>query len=222
MLHLLAAIAISPIANPQSTIDLIPSDDVWVYPFATSPLKDPYLRCWGSGGKAVAGPKDSVEAFSYSYLKWNLKDIPAGAAVVEAKLILTHIANSELTPDQMRKSPIEARPMPAGFSEATWQPEMVGKIAPSQDVKSIFGSGAPEKQIRDKDTTFAIDLLKGPGDFKKYFGESLAGQPKELAIALTSTIDPSDLGRGAIYKVYSKDGAKESRPVLRIRLQPSS
>ncbi len=50
------------IAAPQ-TIELTPTDDIWVYPHASDPEKDGYLRCWGVDGQAVAPDPAQNEEF---------------------------------------------------------------------------------------------------------------------------------------------------------------
>src|SRR5215475_5485714 len=75
---------------PQ-TIELTPTDDIWVYSHADDPQKDEYLRCWGADGMAVAPTGEELEEFSYSYLKFNLNKLPKEVKLKEATLILWHI-----------------------------------------------------------------------------------------------------------------------------------
>lgn len=201
-----------------STIDLIPTDDVWVYPNAGDPSKDAYLRFWGAGGKSVPAPGESAEDFSYSYLKWNLKDVPEGAKVTSATLILTHVANSELTASDIKAGPVEVRALSGGFTEKGWSYDTAEKIIPERS--GIFGKGGPGSMVKDKETQFEINLAlsptpSDPGTFRAYLERALASEAKEIGLALVSAVDPSS-GRGTIYKVYSKDGPKEFRPVLRL------
>ncbi|MFY9234229.1 MAG: hypothetical protein WAO58_07190 [Fimbriimonadaceae bacterium] len=205
-------------ATQPSTIDLIPTDDVWVYPNAGDPSKDAYLRFWGAGGKSVPGPGESAEDFSYSYLKWSLRDLPDGAKVTSATLILTHVANSQLSAADIKASPVEVRALSGGFTEKGWSYATAEKIIP--DRSGVFGKGGPASMVKDKETLFEINLALTPtasdaGSFRAYFERALAGEGKELGLALVSAVDPSS-GSGAIYKIFSKDGPKEFRPVLRL------
>lgn len=210
-------------AAKPATMDLIPTDDVWVYPNAGDASKDAYLRFWGMGGKSVPAPGESAEDFSYSYLKWSLKEVPEGATITGASLILTHAPNSELSAADIKASPVEVRALSGGFTEKTWSYATAEKITPLRNGADLFGKGGPMSMVKDKETQFEIKLALSPtaadpGAFKAYFDRALAGEGKELGLALVSAVDPS-AGRGAIYKIYSKDGPKEFRPILRITIQ---
>lgn len=205
--------------SQSQTVDLIPTDDIWVYPHAGDPAKDAYLRAWGSDGKSVAGKEDSVENFSYSYLRFSLTSIKSGSKLEGATLTLFYIPNEELTPDIAKQSPIEVRALVGDFSEKGWSYDQVAKIAPAGDTKALFGRGWPDKIEGDKPIEIKIDLMKEPSAFGDNFLKALAGNTLELAI--TSKIDPSEAGRGAVYKFYSKDGPKEYRPYLSLKFKES-
>jgi hypothetical protein len=208
-------------AIKPETYDLMPSDDVWVYPHASDPMKDPFLRAWGAGGKSVASAPDEGGEFSYSYLKWDLSSVPKTVMVVEAKLILTLVADPGYTEELAKSNPLEVRPVGADFAEKTWTFEKSASIAPQSGDKGFFGSGFPVGWKKDgKDIRIEIDLLKGPKDFAAYLKESLAAG--KAALAITSKMDPSEAGRTGVYKWYSKDAEKkEVRPVLHLVVDPA-
>lgn len=202
-----------------TTLNLTPTDDVWVYPHASDPGKDEYLRVWGVGGKAVAEDSGDADNFSYAYLKWDVSTFPKDAKLTEAKLIVTHIASPTFDLESAKKSPLEARPILATFEEKKWTYEESLKNPPDKKDKSYFGTGFPDLIPADKVFTISIDLLKGPNDFKKY----LADNPSSLALAVVSTLDPSESENRRTYKLYSKDTEKpERRPVLKLVYEKSA
>lgn len=201
---------------------LVPSDDLWVYPHATEPDKDPYLRVWGTDDGAVAEKGDAHDSYSYSYLKFDLKPMTTVSRnLVGAKLVLTHVADPAYTPELSQGSPLEVRSLNPGFAEKDWRYEDVNKLAPSRDPKTIFGRATlgaePKKGV---EVQFEIDLMKGPGDFAKAYFEAVA-QDKPFALALTSSLDPSAGGSRAVYKFFSKDHPDEAkRPKLKLEVKP--
>jgi len=213
MLTVIAAIAL---AGP-TTIDLIPTDDIWVYSHSVD-THDIYLRVWGAGGKEVAKDAGEMEDFGYSYLKFNVSKIPAGK-LTAATLTVTHIANPGYDVAYVAQNPLRARPVPAGFDENTWDYSKAAEIYPDAGEKAFFGGGYPKTIPADKEFTISIDLMKGPNDFSAYLGKARAASSKALALALTSSVDIQDRGQSCIYKFYSKDCETSSkRPVLRLTI----
>ncbi|MCB8933651.1 MAG: hypothetical protein M9921_06005 [Fimbriimonadaceae bacterium] len=210
---LLAAAALhAPFATPQ-TIELIPTDDVWVYPRAANQDSDEYLRVWGGGDVSVASDAVGSEDFGYAFLKFGVGDVPKGKTLKTAVLVLTHIPEPAFTLDAAKAYPLEVRPMPNGFGEKTWDYAQLSKFMPDGGKDAAFGKGAPEKLETDKEFPISIDLLKGPGNFAKYLEAAQKSGP--MALALTSAMSPDD----GIYKFYSKDGPKAFRPVLRLTFE---
>ncbi|MBX7135927.1 MAG: hypothetical protein K1X67_24935 [Fimbriimonadaceae bacterium] len=210
---MVTAMLLATLVVPQ-TFTKTPTDDVWVYPHASDPQKDAYLRIWGAGGKAVAGKSESIEDFSYCYLKFDLSDIPGEATLKEARLILTAVADPGWTKSDLKSTPLEARLAGSGFTEKDWVYEsFAAKLAPGEAKESIFGVAEVGEIEKGKEPVLTIDLLAGPG---KFADEVKAAKGKALALALTSRLDPSELGRAAIIKTYSKDGPEKFRPVLRL------
>lgn len=193
-----------------------PSDDVWVYPHASDPGTDAYLRVWGVGGLATAGKGEPADDFSYGYLQFDLSFLSKGVKVVGASLKLTQTPNPGYSPEAAKAAPMEARILGEKFDEKTWNYGLVSKIAPESVKESIFGTGYPEKWTAGEPVPFSIDLMKNKGVFLAAVTAALAKDKPSIAMALTSTLDPSEGGQSAIYKVFSKEGPKGSRPVLRL------
>jgi len=210
---LVAALTLG-IAAPQ-TIELQPTDDIWVYPHASDPEKDAYLRCWGAEGMAVAPDPNEGDEFSYSYLKFDLAKLPKGATVKEAKLTLWHVADAGWGLDVAKDNPLQVRGLKPDFSEKNWEYDISRTLYPAKENAAVFGSYAPEKVDLTKPTKFEVDLLKGPGGFAKFLKEASDTPDRQLGLAITSSINPSELGQKAVYKFYSKDWEKaELRPKL--------
>jgi hypothetical protein len=218
-------LAAGAIALAPQTFDLSPTDDVWVYPHASDPEKDPFLRAWGSGGKSVSATPDEAGEFSYSYLKWDLSTLPkTGSKLTEARLTVWLVADPGYTEQYAKENPLEVRPVKPEFAEKGWNFDIAAKVIPTADAKGVFGSAYPKGYKKDgKEIALAIDLLKGPGDLRKHLAELLMTSNPKLGLALTASMDPSDAGRTAVYKLYSKDAErKEVRPVLHLVFAPGS
>jgi len=192
-----------------AAMDFSPTDDIWVYPHASDPKRDAYLRVWGTEGQAVVD-NESVESVSYSYLRFDLSRLPADKKIRSARLILTHAPGATFDLDAAKKNPLEARSVSPSFDERSWTYEQVAKIGPGAKAADIFGAAAPVTVNADGEFKIEIDLLKGPNDFRTYAKGT-------IGIALTSTM-PVETGR-AMYKVFSKDAERAAvRPVLAIEL----
>lgn len=215
MLTTLAALAIFAAPAHLSTVELFPTEDIWAYPHATDPDRDPFLRIWGFEGVSVANSADESESFGYSFLKFDIGALP-NKALKGATLVLVHVAKPPFTLEMAKQSPIEARPMNADFSEKKWSYHDLSKFMPRSGKESLYGTGAPASITEDKDFTITLDLAKGTNSFAKALEESRV--QGTIAIALTTTLSPNEEAR-AIYKVYSKDGPKELRPLLRLEFE---
>lgn len=194
-------------------IERNPTDDVWVYPHA-SDVKDAYLRVWGAGGKAVAGKDDSLDEFSYSYLRFDASGLPDGT-LKEAKLVLTATADPGWTASDLKSTPIQARLAKGDLAEKDWSYDsLAAKLAPSEAAEAVFGVATSGPIEKGKEPTLTIDLMQGPAKFADAL--SAARKSGSIVLALTSPLNPADVGRTAIYKFYSKDGPEKFRPVLRL------
>lgn len=212
---LLALVALAPAPSVQ-TVEVFPTDDIWIYPHASDPQKDPFLRVWGVGGEAVAANADDAADFSYAFLKFDLSKIPAGK-ISSVKFVVTHIADPGWTDAQVKDAPLEVRSVSANFAEKGWNYEMARALQPKAGKKEFFGF-ASAKIAPGKTIPFEFDLWKAD-EFRKAFESGR--KDGAFAVALTSTIDPAVVGRGGIYKLYSKDDEKvERRPKLVVEVAP--
>lgn len=205
MLPVLAAIAIG-ISAPQ--IEFAPTDDIWVYPHASDPMKDGYLRVWGTNGDAVASDPGQADEFSYSYLKFDLSKLKKDAPIKSAKLVLTHTPDPTWALADAKATPLEARQLSKDFTEKAWEFGFGKTVFPTSGKTGVYGVSAPEKMEPGQPIKFEIDLLRGPAKFAP-------GSDGTVRIALTSALDPSAIGNRAVYKFFSKDYDKaEYRPKL--------
>lgn len=198
----------------DSTVDLFPSDDIWAYPHASSPESDPFLRVWGSEDGSVAASAAESESYGYSFLKFNLAGLPEGKAVKKAVLVLFHTPKPTFSLETAKRSPLEARAMPDGFNEKNWSYNDLSKFMPVKDQSGLYGSGFPAQLDDAKEFPITIDLTAGTSPFIKNF--EVARKTGTFALALTSSMNPAEEETRATYKLSSKDGPKELRPLLKV------
>jgi hypothetical protein len=207
---------LSLLALPMPTvIELLPTDDVWAYPHASDPDKDPFLRVWGLDGASVAPSAAESDSFGYSFLKFDAAGIPE-KNLKSATLLLVHTAKPSFDLALAKQHPLEARPVSASFTEKTWGYGDLDKFMPASGKGAVYGTGVPEAFDAEKDFPIKINLMEGPGKFDALL--LAARGTKSFAIALTTTLSPDGDAR-SIYKVYSIDGPKENRPVLRLEFE---
>lgn len=199
-----------------ATLRLTPTDDLWIYPHAGDPQKDPYLRVWGDGERAVSKDAEEASRLSYSFLSFDVSTVPVDGRLKTACLVLTHMADPKFSEALAKSNPIEARTISNGFSEKTWTYASLPKFTPGLSKDSIFGTG----EIRSwpetgKEFKIELNLLAGAGKFADVLAESRRTN-KPLAMALTSKIAVTATeGIQTMYKFYSKDDRMvSSRPVL--------
>ncbi|CAN5377848.1 hypothetical protein BH11ARM2_BH11ARM2_02960 [soil metagenome] len=188
-----------------------PHDDVWVYPHASDPAGDAFLRVWGTQGDAVAPDPASAGDFSYGYLRFDLPAPAEGRKLAEARLELTQEKNPPYTLDLAKSAPLQARPLIGDFEEKTWSYGDSAKVYPSP---TIYGDGSPAAIEADKPLPIVIDLLKGPADFR-----AASGKGGWVDIALTSPMDVAS-GNRTVYRIFSKEAETEIyRPRLVLRYE---
>src|ERR1044072_1779900 len=207
---MLAALALATAFMAPTTTELVPTDDIWVYPHA-SDQKDAYLRVWSIGASDLAADADEMEQVSYAYLKFDVSKLPAGK-VTEAKLTVTSIASPTYTLEMAKLNPLVVRPLPSDFTEKTWAYDSTSKIKPEKGREAIFGKGFPETIPTEKEFTITIDLMKGPNKFADYVRKG-----GTMAISLSSSMDGAGNESRPVYKFFSKDAETAAkRPVLKI------
>ncbi|MBX3120282.1 MAG: hypothetical protein KF784_14550 [Fimbriimonadaceae bacterium] len=215
---ILAAMALT---GAHEVIDMNPIDDAWVYPHASDPQSDGFLRVWGQAGAAVPADMNDRDNYSFSYLRFDIERCPTDKKLEAAELILTHNANPGYSLEAAKKSPIQVRALIGTFTEKAWSYELGMKIVPSAKKEDVFGEAAPTEIPADRPFTVSIDLFKKESKFADYLAKGIASKDKTLCLALTSMIDPSEGGQSSIYKFYSKDNKDDAkvRPVLRLTFE---
>lgn len=215
---LIAMIVATP-SKEFKVVELNPTDDVWCYPHASDPATDDVLRVWGIEGKAVWNTGDEPDSFCIVLMRFNVKDF-AGTKVKSATLTVTHADGAEFQLEWVKKAPLEVRPSNFELVEKNWAYSKVSEARPNPDPKAIFGTGAPESIPSGKPFPIAADLMKGPNKFAEYFEAATKSTTGSLNFSLTTLLDPSDLGRSAVYKFFSKDHENKAyRPVLKLELE---
>ncbi|MBC8065469.1 MAG: hypothetical protein H7Y17_11595 [Chlorobia bacterium] len=207
---MIAVLAALTMGLSAQTLEVLPTDDIWVYPHASDPQKDGYLRVWGVDGQAVATDPGQADEFSYSYLKFDLAKLPKSAVLKSVVLTLMHTPDPAWQAEEAKASPLEVRPLGKDFSEKGWEFGLGKTVFPGGRKEDVFGSFGPAKIDAGQPIKFEVDLLKGPNKLLLSAGGS-------FGVALTSKLDPSAIGNRAVYKFYSKDYDKaEYRPKLTI------
>jgi len=215
------ALLVATAGAPQE-IRLRPTDDVWVYSYASDPAGDTFLRAWGMGGTSVPDDPSMVDGYSFGYLRFDVSKAPAGAKLASARLDLTSTANPGYALDDAKSSPLEVRALSGMFKEGGWNYEKAGAVHPMPGLAGLFGFTHPDAMPK-KDQTFvlSVDLLHGKGDFSTYLATAEAGKDKAVCLAICSALDPASQGRESIYKVYSREGPPGTEPVLRLTFASS-
>lgn len=202
--------------------DLTPTDDIWVYPHASDPMKDPFLRVWGTDSRSVPTKDEPGQSFSMSYLKFDLSEWPKDEKIQSAVLYLTHVADPAFTKELAAKNPVEVRPITADFAEKGWDYTMASTIRPEVGEKAIYGKSAPTAWETGKTFRVEIDLMKGPASLQDAVDAALKQPKPSLRLALASAMDPEVEGMRSVYKFYSKDAEAAYRPVLKIKYEHES
>lgn len=212
---LVAALAIVPGAQAL-TYQSVPSDDIWVYNRAFNGPGDAFLRIWGDGERSIDAEFPPGDHFAYGYLRWSLDGVPPGRyRVIDARLTLIHVANPGFTLAEGLAHPLEARALAPSFSEADW--DFFDPMNPQPG--DLRGFGSLDNYV-PSGSTFPIEIdLRGRA-FDAAFDTAANGPDRAIALALTSTLDPTDQGGARFYRVYSKDDPGGRRPILRIVYTP--
>jgi len=193
---------------------LIPTDDVWVYPHASDQIGSEYLRSWGGEGRAVIPGGEQTGAYSFSGLKFSVKDIPVGYVAKKAVLLLTHDAVATFDEDQSKAAPLEVRPLSAEFDEASWEFSLASKVFPPANDDQILGKASVKPSSDGKPFVIEINLLSEKSKFSDMLTKAIASPGKVFAVALTTRMDPQETGESTMYKYYSRSAKEEWRPRL--------
>ncbi len=201
------------LAANLATVTLEPTDDVWVYPYASDQVTDPYLRVWGSQGESLGEP-DPGMTVSYSLVKFDLGKVNKDGKLKSAVLVLTNFDKVGYTAQESKDAPVEVREVEPGFTERLWDFRDAEKFAPEAK-EAVLGSGYATQVVEGQPTVITVDLMKGPGSFPALLDKCMASKDKALALALTSKLDPEGSDQTRLYKFYSHSAPKpEQRPKL--------
>lgn len=209
----LTVFVLPALAGAQSA-SVQPSDDIWAYGHALDGGTDPLLRVWGDGVRSYSSDWPAGDELSYGYLRFPIAGFaPGNYRIVSATLSVTHRVTSSgsFTLDAGLANPLEARAIPATFTEATWDFTDPNNPVPTA---TLFGIGS---MVNFSGTTsFVIPIdLKGAA-FEAAFNAAVNGSVKSLAIALTSKM-PVTGQQGALpYRIFSRENSASLRPRLDI------
>lgn len=192
------------------TLELTPTDDIWVYSHASDQVNDPFLRVWGSNGEAVTGSGGDSPA-SWSLLSFDLTKLPSGVKLTSAKLVLHQVPKPTFSYEDSVSTPVEVRPVKAGFKEKDWSIADADDYKPDAGDNAVYGSAAVKPGADDQPVKVEIDLLSGKRDLRAEIEKALAGD-KQLGLALASRIEIGTTRK--TYKFYSRAAEDKLRPRL--------
>lgn len=192
------------------SLELTPTDDVWVYSHASDQVNDPFLRVWGSNGEAVTASTGDTPA-SWSLLSFDLSKLPAGAKLTSAKLVLFQVPKPTFTYEDSVLAPIEVRPVKAGFKEKDWSFADAEDFKPDAGDNAFYGSATVKPTPDDQPVKVEVDLLGGKKDFRAAVEKVVSGD-KQLGLALASRIEIGTNRK--TYKFYSRSAEEKLRPKL--------
>ena len=192
------------------TLELTPTDDVWVYAHASDQVNDPFLRVWGSGGVAIASAGEEATA-SWSMLSFDLPATPAGSKLTAAKLVLHHVPGATYTYEESVLAPLEVRAVKGGFKEKDWSIADSDDFKPDSGDEAFYASTAVKPAADDKPIEVEVDLLKGKKDFRADLERAFKGDHK-FGLALASRLEIGTTRK--TYKFYSRAAEEKNRPKL--------
>ncbi|MBS1714494.1 MAG: hypothetical protein JST30_09180 [Armatimonadetes bacterium] len=191
-----------------------PSDDIWAYGHALDGGTDPLLRVWGDGVTSYKSEWPAGDEWSYGYLRFPLAGIAPGRyKIVSAKLSVTHRVTSSgtFTRQAGETNPLEARALPAVFTEATWDFSDPANPVPSG---VLYGNGSMVNYSGTTSFVIPVDL-KGAA-FETDFNAAVNGTTKSIAVALTSKMPVSGMEGALPYRIFSRENSPSLRPKLEI------
>ncbi|MFM9874316.1 MAG: DNRLRE domain-containing protein [Fimbriimonadaceae bacterium] len=200
------------------TVNLHPTDDIWVYGFAADQASDPFLRCWGSDGKAV-GDENIGDAGSWSVMKFDISKLPA-SKLTSAELTLYFVPNPNIDEELGKKFPIQIRSVTPNFSENSFKFENASTIRPKSGKESIIAT-SPVAMYANASGPTKITIKLGSEDskFMAALQDARKTSNKELAFALTSALTPDEAGESLIYKCYSTNSEEATKPTLTLNFE---
>lgn len=211
------ACIVALIAFAPKTLELVPKETIWVYENASTPADGTFLRAWGNDGKSCPADGEDLGQFSYSFLKWDLSDVPKDAKVVSATLEMNNIADPGFTIEGSKKAPLEARALIGDFDAKTWTFDKATKVRPDGTKDGLYGAGSALAILAGSPVQISIELKLNSGAFSAAMSAAIASPSHSLSLCITSALDPSVEGRTCIYKLYGQNESKASlRPTLKL------
>ncbi|MBX3096176.1 MAG: PD40 domain-containing protein [Fimbriimonadaceae bacterium] len=184
------------IQNPSTeTVSISPDNDVWVYEHASNQDQDAFLRTWGGGIEIMPhgqNPDDTI-----SIVQFPPTTITAGE-IVEARLVLTHVAPSGNQRAFLRQYPVQAWSVMAGINEKAWLSDLAGDHWPA-------GPALASGHVSGSDADGNLEVTFDLGRDGELLRKALSGDG--LALAIFSPLPVADLGRDAIFKFFSRNAA---------------
>lgn len=200
------------------TINLHPTDDIWVYHFAADQASDPFLRCWGTDGKAI-GDENAGDAGSWSVMKFDISKLPAGK-LTSAELNLYFVPNPNLDEELGKKYPLQIRSVTSKFEEENFKMENAASILPKAGKESLIAT-APVVMYSNATgpTKITIKLGAEESKFMAYLQDARKSSTKELAFSISSALTPDEAGESLIYKWYSTNSEEATKPTLTLNFE---
>jgi hypothetical protein len=192
------------------SLELVPTDDVWVYSHASDQVADPFLRVWGSNGESITGTTDDTPA-SWSLLSFDLSKLSSGAKLKSAKLVLYQTAKPTFSYEDSVIAPVEVRPVKSGFKEKDWSIADAEDYRPESADNAVYGTAAVKPTGDDQPVRVEVDLMHGKRDFSLALSKAMQGD-KRLGLALSSRIEIGASRK--TYKFYSRAAEEKLRPRL--------
>lgn len=210
---MLAALTLMTVlAQQPKTIDVTPSSDAWIYPHAPEPGTAELLRVWGNGSDSLEKDVPPLGECSYGYLNFPIEGLVGeGLKVTSATLTVYFQKTDDLTADTIKAFPLEVHPLDLVFKDADIHVDTL-KVGPNA---AVLGKGVKAEAEGTDKLKMTIDLNEKDGPFADWL--RAATTKKQLGLALTSTIFPGD-SKGAIYRVFSKEGDKKFQPRLSLKV----
>lgn len=212
---MIAAVALTlALFQEPKTLDVTPSADAWIYPHSDEPGQAELLRVWGNGSDSMEKDVPPTGECSYAYFDFPVSGLkPELYKVTEAKLVVYFNKTEDLTAEAMKSFPLEAHALDLVFTDKDIHVDTLKKGPEA----AIFGKGTTAEASGTDKYKMTIDLMGKDSPFGEWFEKSI--KPGQIGIALTSTIFPGD-SRGALYRISSKEGAKELTPHLIVKVAP--
>jgi hypothetical protein len=131
---------------------------------------------------------------------------------------MVHVAPVKFSAADSERAPVELRKLIGEFAEKGWSFDLATKAYPDGTKEGLLGSAAAKPGEPDSEFKIVMSLAGTDSPFPAALLAAMVMEKPALLVALCSKLSPEDV-EGALYKVYSKDGPAEKRPMLKIVLE---